>query len=413
MKKAKILLILALGTTMTFSALSLASCSNPLTDIKFGGKDPQAVEPQVTTLLNFVAVSGTEWDTSVTIDGKAYNLSLDLKSDNSLALAGTCSGKAQSSGGNPSGGPGGSNNPTGNTGGETETEEPEEVDYTKYNFEIGGTWSEEAGWGYTLNLKDSASTTIHVNYDTTSGRQYFYYTVSAVIDGKEVTGSQSKFEAKDSAYRRKLDANYKIYEERVCKYMFRGGQEGGSGNLKSAWLYLMPDGGIACVSGTSNSLSYTTNGSWREDASNHVIAIEVDGTTYTTNGYCDIKGKEGYRVVYSAMTLYASQNPDSFTWDQYHSVDFEGETIYTWTGLGEFSEYTLELTEKMYANVKEGDSVSYKTYYSEDDGVFTIGENSSVTADGETTIHVKWVVVTSNCCGTTETTYESDFRLNK
>ena len=194
---------------------------------------------------------------------------------------------------------------------------------------------------------------IHVNFDKTSGRHYFYYYAAPTIDGTVADETLVRMEAKDSDYRKTLDANYKIYEERTCTYMFRGGQEGGSGNLSSAYIYLMPDGSVVSLSGTSNNRTYSAKGSWEEDKANHVITMDVNGTACTTDAYCDIAGKEGYRMQYAAassgpgggsssMTLYASCDPSQFTWDQYTSTDFEGEDIFVM----ESADYELRLTEQ-------------------------------------------------------------------
>ena len=144
--------------------------------------DPDDTDAPV---LNFVATDSTNWDASVSIAEKAYNLSMDLNADNTLTLLGTCTGEAQQgggpgdSGGSDSGGseeggeeetPGGGEDTPGGGGapfsvtasapadaGEDE-EGGETTDFSAYNFTISGTWSEETGWGYTLNMDDASDT---------------------------------------------------------------------------------------------------------------------------------------------------------------------------------------------------------------------------------------------------------------
>lgn len=399
MKRTKMLSALALSCVLAGSLCLFAGC----------GPSDDPGDDKDGPVLNFVATDSTNWDASVTFAEKAYNLSMDLNADNTLALVGTCTGEAQQGGGGSGGpggsdsggseeeeggeeeGPGGGEEGPGGEGGfpgggeegpggeggfpggegapfgvttfaaadEGEAEEGDTTtDFSAYNFTIKGTWSEEKGWGYTLTMEDASKTVIHVNFDKTSGRHYFYYYAAPTIDGTAAEETLVRMEAKDSDYRKTLDPNYAIYEERECTYMFRGGQEGGSGNLSSAYIYLMPDGSVISLSGTSNNRSYSAKGSWSEDKANHVITMDVNGTACTTDAYCDIAGKEGYRMQYtaassgpfggsSAMTLYASCDPSKFTWDKYTSTDFEGEDILVMDG----GDYELRLTEKGYARV--------------------------------------------------------------
>ena len=342
-------------------------------------------------VVTFVAVDGTNWDANVTIAEKTYNLSLELDKDNTFDLKGTCKGKA-STGGGPGGGFPGGGFPG---GGQTETEEPEEdpdegrTDWTEYDFAIDGTWSEDKGYGYVLKFNDGENTEIHVNFDTISGRHYFYYYISPTIAGEKADDTLVRMEARDSAYRKNLVSDYKIYEERTCTYMFRGGQEGGSGNLASGYVYLMPGGSLVSLSGTSNSLTYTAVGNWSENKEEHVISMNINGTDYKTDAYCDIPGREGYRMQYSvssfggssSMTLYASCDTSKYTWDLYTTEDFEGQVVHKLEG----KEYDLVLTEKGFARVEnKSGEVTVSTRYSESDGNYTFTETSYGTISAQT-----------------------------
>ncbi len=278
---------------------------------------------------------------------------------------------------------------------------------------MGGSWTEEKGWGYTVKFNDGNNTEIVVNFDKTSGRHYFYYYMSPEIGGEKAAETLVKFEAKDSAYRKSLNANYVVNEERKCTYMFRGGAEGGSGNLSSAYVYLMPNGGVVSLSGTSNSLTYNGKGNWTEDKQNHVISGKIGTTDFTTNAYCDVAGREGYRMKYtvsggfggsSTMTLYASCDTSKYTWDRYVSSDFEGEVVETWNGAeGASADYILELTAKGYVNIKEGSKTVFSSTYTK--------EGDTIIIDGEEfvdSIHITWTVKGGNPF-TPDKTYDLTF----
>lgn len=416
--KKRTKLSLVLGAVMAVSSCGcLAAC---------GPSDKPDPTPPDDKILNFVAVDGTNWDTDVTFDSKKFKLSLDLNKDKTLKLTGTCGGKAQG-GGNQGGGPGGPGGPGGDGGfpdfgggggmpgpggeggapapaAEGEAEE-DDTDYSVYNFAVNGSWTEEQGWGYTLKFSDGKDTEIVVNYDKTSGRQYFYYYMTPKIG--EVTAAETlvKFEAKDSAYRKTLNANYVINEERNCVYMFKGGQEGGSGNLNTATLYLLPEGKVAAFTGTSNSITYNGKGTWTEDKTAHVISGTTGTTAFATDAYCDTAGREGYRMQLSvasggpgggnnAITVYASCDTSKYTWDKYVASDFEGEVVETWSGVDEDgATYELRLTSKNFANVVNESGKTLKTVkYTLAGGVLTMGDWVSV----DDTINVAWQVPAPN-----------------
>lgn len=382
MKRTKKALALALGAVMSVSACALVACGDP---------EEQKPEPS-DVVVNFVAADGSEWDKDVTFDSKKFKLSLDLNKDKTLSLKGTCSGKAASGG--QGGGPGGPGGPGGGFPGgpggapaaEEETEPEEDTtDYSQFNFTIPGTWTEEAGWGYTLKFTDGKNTEIVANYDKTSGRHYFYYYMTPKIGETTAAETQVKFEAKDSAYRKTLNAKYVVNEERNATYMFRGGQEGGSGNLSMGYVYLLNGGGVVSRSGTSNNLSYNNKGSWSENKQTHVITMDINGTAYETDAYCDTAGREGYRMIFkssggfgrtSTMTLYASCDTSKYTWDKYTDVDFEGAVVETWAGTEESgATYELRLTAKGFAKIYKADGKLLRTEkYAKNGDVLTVGE---------------------------------------
>ena len=88
MKRFKMLSALALGCLLAGSLCVLTGC---------GPKEDEPGDPDA-AVLNFVATDGTNWDASVTIAQKTYNLSMDLNADKTLELVGTCTGEAQQGG---------------------------------------------------------------------------------------------------------------------------------------------------------------------------------------------------------------------------------------------------------------------------------------------------------------------------
>ena len=74
MKRFKMLSALALGCLLAGSLCVLTGC---------GPKEDEPVDPDA-AVLNFVATDGTNWDASVTIAQKTYNLSMDLNADKTL-----------------------------------------------------------------------------------------------------------------------------------------------------------------------------------------------------------------------------------------------------------------------------------------------------------------------------------------
>ena len=105
--------------------------------------------------------------------------------------------------------------------------------------------------------------------------------------------------------------------------------------------------------------------------------MDINGTAYKTNAYCDTPGREGYRMEYSvssfggssSMNLYASCDVSKYTWDLYTDADFEGANILTLTS----ADYSLLLTEKGYANIVDAATGKTKSFA----GSYTTDENGN------------------------------------
>ena len=355
MKKAKILLSLLLGVALIGSAFGIAACNK---------KDPEPDPKPGTSDLTF------ESSSAASIDEKAFELSLVMKADKTLALTAECTGEAQQGGGPGGKGDKGDKGDKGGEGGEQpgdpeqggeqggeqpggpeqggeqggqqpggpeqggeqggqqpggpeqggqpamladeapsegEDEEEEEIDYSKYNYTKSGTWSEEEGYGYIFVLDGE---TIHVNYDVYQSAHYFYYAPTATIDGKEVKAASAvRMSAMDVSYQQKLAADYEIYEARTCTYHFYGGADSVGGNLNVTDLYLLP-GGVAVDMTGRDSVSYS-QGTWSE--ANGVITVKFgegeDEETYTSE---KSTAGDGYRIDFGSYFIYTADKDGNF-----------------------------------------------------------------------------------------------------
>ncbi|MCI9032084.1 MAG: hypothetical protein HFK09_06150 [Clostridia bacterium] len=359
MKKTRLLIALLLAVCVGVGTLCFAGCKDT---------DP----PEEKALPEFVAVDKTNWDKEVTFGERKFKLRITLESENKLTLAATCTGKAATGGG--PGGPGGMPfSATAVAEGETEEETETEEDLKKFDFTYGGTWSEEKGWGYTFKFDDEAKTETKVNYDKVTGRHEFFYTMTPTVDGKKAE-STVQFQATDSDYRKTLDANYVIYEERTAEYMFHGGGfDSMTGNKKEARIYLLPEGKVVCYSESGSSLTYSNKGSWSVDAARHELALNVNGTDCATS-YCDTAGKEGYRATYSGMDCYCSLS-DGFHWGGYTAEDFDGKSLLLLNGsysamMGGAQACTLSFTDKNTAIFRNPSGMVFSVPYTKDGDVY-------------------------------------------
>ena len=355
MKKSKKKFFLLLGMLLLIAVFAFSACEKkPDDNPSDNGKTDD------NTLLTFVAADKTSWDKEVTLGGKKFTLSLELLKDNTLVLSGTCVGEAASGGGGFPGMQAATNESA------EEPNDEETKDFSAYNFTVGGTWTEEKGWGYTLKFADDGNTEIKADYDLTMGRHVLYYYMAPTIDGQKANETLVQFQAKDSAYRKSLDKNYVTYAEKNMTYMFHGGGfDATTGNKAEVKLYLLKNGGIACYSESGSELTYIGKGSWTEDKTNHVITVVVDGKEMTTNAYCETAGREGYRMNYSTgRTSLETFCPvaDGMTWDMYNDSDFDGSELFTLSG----GDYTLMFTSKNFAILKNGNS-KIETYVYEID----------------------------------------------
>ena len=139
--------------------------------------------------------------------------------------------------------------------------------------------------------------------------------------------------------------------------------------------------------GSANSLTYQGSsptykrGSWKENADKS-LTLTMDGKDYTAD-YCDVSGKEGYRITYNSDTMYASVSGAEIS---YTDEDFNGKTVMTLQCAEQ--DYTVALTEKGFAVVMKDGQVDSTGKYTEQDGVYTIvlGDDTFVSENGTITL---------------------------
>lgn len=269
--------------------------------------------------------------------------------------------------------PGGSGNSDEET---TEaTTQPELTDSEKaaLNFTLTGTWTYDTGYGYTVTIGDYTTKT---DYDKASARQVFY----AQITANGATSDLIQFQGKDTAFRKEIAADYEDFEIRDAAFVFEYMQTGSNNNPNSTHLYLEKDGSANALTYQGSSPTYK-RGSWKENADKS-LTLTMDGKDYTAD-YCDVSGKEGYRITYNSDTMYASVSGAEIS---YTDEDFNGKTVMTLQCAEQ--DYTVALTEKGFAVVMKDGQVDSTGKYTEQDGVYTIvlGDDTFVSGNGTITL---------------------------
>jgi hypothetical protein len=316
------------------------------------------------TSVHFVAVESTSWDATITIGTHKYQFDIALKDDKTINFAATCSGVVEKNN-NQGGGFG----PMGANDSVEETSSSAEVDLTKYNFSYDGTWSLEEGYGYVLNLKDSALSVIHTSYDTTQGRHQFYYLVTT--DEGSVT---TLFQYKDSGFRKSLAKDYKTWDERDSQYIFVAETAGNNNSIALSYLYFHKDNSVVYNYASGSSRKATLGMTWKLVDN---VPVMVSGETEYTPDVA-LNGK-GYRLAYNNYGFLCStdSNVDSLS---LKNADFDGATLYQFSGSyttsgpdGGTKNVELNLTDNenkmfLYSN----NSLSKKGTYTFENEVFTL-----------------------------------------
>ena len=315
--------------------------------------------------ITFVAADKTNWDKEITIGDYAYTLAVELKADGTVELNATCVGKPQAESNTGMGGSGGTEEETAPAEPEPEMTASEKE---AQNFSLSGSWTKEEGFGYTITIDGYTTKT---NFDKASSRHIFHAEVknSGLIE----------FQGKDTAFRKELAADYQDFEVRDAQYIFEGTGTTATGNASSTKVYLEKDGTANSLVQSGSSPTYT-RGTWSENADKS-LTVNLGGEK--TADYCDIAGKEGYRLVYNSNTMYCSVSGAAV---EYSGEDFDGKVVKTLQCSQQ--DYTVELTEKGTANVMKGAEKSSAGKYVEEGDTLkiTIDGTEYVSADGLITL---------------------------
>lgn len=362
-------------------ALAVFLAATTLLLVGCGKTDNPQTQPSSNTAKNhnltFVVADKTNWDKEINIGDYTYTLAVSLKENGTLELVGTCTGRYVPQQSGNQGGSGG--------GEETQPTEPpatlppltqSEKDALK--FTQTGTWEYEKGYGYNITLNNYSTKT---NYDKASSRHYFYAEV--VKDGASL--GLLEFMAKDTSFRNDIAADYQEFELRDAAYVFELFETNTGNNPNSTRLYLLKDGTASSLVYQGSSGTYK-RGTWVKNADNS-LTVTIGGENYDCD-YCDIAGKEGYRVKYNSKTMYSNGNVT------YTDVDFNGEVVKTLQCAEQ--DYTLELTEKGFAVLRKDGEAKVTGKYTEKDGVYTVTlDGKTFISDGET-ITVEFTEQSSN-----------------
>lgn len=312
--------VIAILLAMTLAAGTMLSGCQKSSDGN-SGQATQQEEEQNQDVLSFVAADKTNWDKEVALGGYAFTLAIHLNEDGTLLLEGVCVGEApeeQMPGGGNIGEDDGQDMPQEETlqekteqgnaeNGNAENGGEDNEDFSKYDFEIEGTWSYETGWGYTLSFDDGQDTTITANFDKASSRQYFYYEMEPTIGGQKAERTQVQFQAEDREFRSEMAADYVTAEERNAKYIFEGKGNSATGNAIKTQVYCEEDGSLAILTQSGSSTTYST-GTWKEDETVHQLTITADGED-TIAYYSETAEKQGYCLI---VTSSGGPGPSSF-----------------------------------------------------------------------------------------------------
>lgn len=362
---------------MALSLLSLASCgtSNNNSGTSSSGKDEDST-------IHFVAVTSTEWDAEISAGQHKYKMSMDMTEDNKVTFTATCTGKGSSGG---QGGPGwgmgpGGMGPGGMGGGQQQTSETSETpeQLASFNQSYDGTWSEEKGYGYVINLNDSAKTVIHTDYDQLQGRHQFYYNFTTT-EGSNVT----LFQFKDSAFRKALASDYKTWDERDSKYIFSGTTTGNNNSVATAYLYAHSDNSAIINTASGSGRKVIMGLKWKEE--NNVFTLIDGDKSYVADNSVNTSNP-GMRLAYSSTTYFYSKNGNN---NSMTNEDFDGKTLYQFTGSyttqgpdGGEKKVELNLTASNSMYLYTSGSLTKKGTYSFADDKFTL------TFEGEDAVEV-------------------------
>ena len=167
---------------------------------------------------------------------------------------------------------------------------------------MSGTYKLDKGYGYVLTFDDTAKTVIHADFDKVEGRHKFIYTVQIGENKSEIS-----FQAKDPTFKNTLAKDYKNWDERDSKYIFRARATGNNGSAATAYMYMHSDGSVIVNTPNGANRSIKTGLTWEEKgAENDKQIIVHDGQT-TIEAVKSVNANHpGYMLTYSGSTYLLS-----------------------------------------------------------------------------------------------------------
>ena len=193
----------------------------------------------------------------------------------------------------------------------------------QHDYTLNGTYKLDKGYGYILTLDDTAKTVIHSDFDKVEGRHTFIYTVQIGENKSQIT-----FQAKDPTFKNTLAKDYKSWDERDSKYIFRARATGNNGSAATSYMYMHSDGSVVINSPSGANRVVTTGLTWTE--ANNEITLR-DGQ----NEYKAVKSVNaahpGYKLTYNNTTYLVSLD-ENVKWKKLAISDFDGETSYEFAG---------------------------------------------------------------------------------
>lgn len=333
----------------------------------------------------FVATTGDDWDTSVTIGDWQYKFRGNLLDNHDLVFKATTVDRKKQSGGGPGGFPGGGFPGGPGQGGGTQEEEkaPTEEELRAQDFEFKGTWEHEKGYGYILTMADEDKTVIHADFNKTEGRHEFYYNVKNKANAKETV----MFQAKDPSYKDRLAKDYQVWDKRNSVYTYKAKGTGNNGSLAYAYLYLHKDGKVVenTPKDRSSSRQVIIGKTWEEK--DGIITIKDGEKTYTSKKSVD-KTVDASVIELGGYTYLLSNTPE-VKWTKLTPEHFDVKATYKFKGqvsqfMGGMVDVKLFLNPEGVCKYYEGSSFTPKKEgtWSEKDSVLTVtlGQDAPVTS---------------------------------
>ena len=239
-------------------------------------------------------------------------------------------------------------------------------DLAAHNKTFKGTYTVDS-YGYVLKLKNDGNATgdettvLHVDFNKTEGRHEFYYQVN--LEGQQ---KLVKFQAKDPTFKDRIAKDYKSWDERDSKYIFRAIGTGNNNSVATAYLYMHNDGSAVLNTPSGTERNITIGLTWTFE--NDVYTVKNGDKTYTSLKSKN-SAKPGYAIPMDSYTFIISNS--DVKWKKFEVVDFLGEAQATFSGI-----YTDDTPDKRQTTYNlylfsDGSAKVYSGWTQSQTGTFT------------------------------------------